>query len=75
VGHRRLTRALAAELPPGLAAIPLNPGIIDTAMLRSCFGASASEYPGPGRWAEVAIPFLLGLGTRENGQSLTVPEP
>jgi NAD(P)-dependent dehydrogenase (short-subunit alcohol dehydrogenase family) len=31
-----LTRALALELPAGLAAIPLNPGIINTAMLRSC---------------------------------------
>lgn len=30
-----LTRALALELPAGLAAVPRNPGIIDTAMLRS----------------------------------------
>src|SRR6266849_7099407 len=30
-----LTRALAQELPKGMAAIPLNPGIIDTDMLRS----------------------------------------
>ena len=37
-----LTRALAEELPPGLAAVPLNPGIIDTEMLRSCFGADAA---------------------------------
>src|SRR5262245_1431687 len=33
-----LTRALAQELPRGLAAVPLNPGVIDTDMLRSCFG-------------------------------------
>ncbi len=68
-----LTRALAEELPPGLAAVPLNPGIIDTEMLRSCFGESASEYPGPEEWARAAIPFLLGLGPKDNGKPLTVP--
>lgn len=68
-----LTKALAEELPRGMAAIPLNPGVIDTDMLRSCFGESAASYPGPSRWAEKAVPFLLSLGARHNGQSLTVP--
>jgi NAD(P)-dependent dehydrogenase (short-subunit alcohol dehydrogenase family) len=68
-----LTLALAQELPRGLAAVPLNPGIIDTEMLRSCFGGDASSYPSPERWAEKAVPFLLGLGPRHNGQSLTAP--
>lgn len=68
-----LTQALAQELPAGLAAIPLNPGIIDTAMLRSCFGGSAAAYPKPEAWAKVAVPFLLQLSTRDNGRSLTVP--
>ena len=36
-----LTQALAEELPRGMAAIPLNPGIIDTDMLRSCLGGTA----------------------------------
>jgi NAD(P)-dependent dehydrogenase (short-subunit alcohol dehydrogenase family) len=43
----RLTRALAEELPSGLAAVPLNPGIINTEMLQSCFGADAQNYPEP----------------------------
>src|SRR5262249_47620774 len=68
-----LTLALAQELPRGLAAVPLNPGIIDTEMLRSCFGDGAASYPSPQRWAEKAVPFLLGLGLRHNGQSLTAP--
>jgi NAD(P)-dependent dehydrogenase (short-subunit alcohol dehydrogenase family) len=68
-----LTRALARELPPGLSAVPLNPGIIDTAMLRSCFGASAREYPSPAIWAKTAVPFLLKIGPAENGQPLTAP--
>jgi len=68
-----LTRALAQELPPGLAAIPLNPGIIHTDMLESCFGPAAGRYPDPEEWARVAVPFLLGLGPGDNGQPLTVP--
>jgi NAD(P)-dependent dehydrogenase (short-subunit alcohol dehydrogenase family) len=68
-----LTRALAQELPRGLAAVPLNPGIIDTAMLRSCFGEDAEHYPTPAEWAEQAVPFLLQLGPKDNGQPLTVP--
>jgi NAD(P)-dependent dehydrogenase (short-subunit alcohol dehydrogenase family) len=68
-----LTRALAQELPPGLAAVPLNPGVIDTDMLRSCFGQDAAEYPSAEEWAERAAPFLLGLGPDDNGKPLTVP--
>ena len=67
-----LTQALAQELPGGMAAVPLNPGIIDTDMLRSCFGGSSSAYPSPEQWAKRALPFLLKLGPRDNGQPLTV---
>jgi NAD(P)-dependent dehydrogenase (short-subunit alcohol dehydrogenase family) len=67
-----LTRALAQELPDGLAAIPLNPGVINTDMLRSCFGSAAGSYPTPEQWAETAVPFILGLGPRHNGQPLSV---
>lgn len=67
-----LTQALAQELPAGLAAIPLNPGIINTDMLQSCFGASASDYPSAEEWAKRAAPFLLELGPRHNGRQLTV---
>jgi NAD(P)-dependent dehydrogenase (short-subunit alcohol dehydrogenase family) len=69
-----LTRALAQELPPGLAAIALNPGVINTDMLRSCFGpAAAAEYPDADAWAAAAAPFLLTLGPNDNGLALTVP--
>ena len=67
-----LTQALAQELPPGMAAIPLNPGIINTEMLQSCFGNSASSYPTAQQWASIAVPYLLSLDHRHNGQSLTV---
>lgn len=68
-----LTRALAQELPKGVAAIPLNPGIIDTDMLRISFGETAGEYESPTTWAERAVPFLLKLGPKNNGKALTVP--
>lgn len=68
-----LTKALSQELPRGLAAVPLNPGVIDTDMLRACFGGDAAGYLSAGAWADKAVPFLLELGPRHNGQSLTAP--
>jgi NAD(P)-dependent dehydrogenase (short-subunit alcohol dehydrogenase family) len=68
-----LTQAMAQELPEGMAAIPLDPGIINTEMLQSAFGASASRYLKPDRWAEIAVPFLLQLSAKDNGQPLSVP--
>lgn len=67
-----MTHALAQELPAGMAAIPVNPGIIDTEMLRTCFGDSAGSYPTPKLWARRAVPFFLALSPRHNGQSLAV---
>lgn len=68
-----MTLALASELPAGMVAVPLNPGIIDTDMLRKCFADEASQYPVPKEWAKKAVPFLLGLGKRHHGTSQTVP--
>jgi NAD(P)-dependent dehydrogenase (short-subunit alcohol dehydrogenase family) len=67
-----LTLAMAQELPKGLAAIPLNPGVIATDMLRSAWGDEANAYPTADQWAKRAAPFLLGLGPKDNGKSLTV---
>src|SRR3954471_24484889 len=53
-----LTHSLAQELTPGMAAVPLNPGIIDTDMLRSSFGGSAGGYPSPEEWAKRSVPFI-----------------
>jgi NAD(P)-dependent dehydrogenase (short-subunit alcohol dehydrogenase family) len=67
-----LTKALAEELPKGMAAVPLSPGVIDTDMLRTCFADSASSYPKPEEWAKKAAPYILGLGPKDNGKSLNV---
>lgn len=68
-----LTRALAQELPPGLVAVPLNPGVINTDMLATCFGEEAARYPSPEEWAAKAVPFLVALGPQDNGCPLSVP--
>ncbi len=68
-----LSMAAAQETGGKVAIVPLNPGIIDTAMLRSCFGASAGDYPGPEAWARQAVPCLIGLGPRDNGRPATAP--
>ena len=68
-----LSQALAQELPHGMAAVALNPGIINTSMLQTCFGSSAASYPKAEEWANLAVPFLSGLGPKNNGESLTVP--
>jgi NAD(P)-dependent dehydrogenase (short-subunit alcohol dehydrogenase family) len=69
-----LTKALAEELPAGMAAVPLNPGVIDTDMLRQCWADGAANYPKAEIWAKTAAPFILQLGAKDNGRSLTVPD-
>lgn len=68
-----LTKALAQELPSGMAAIPLSPNVVNTDMLQSCFGPSASDAPNPEVWARVTAPWILKLGPKENGKSLSAP--
>jgi NAD(P)-dependent dehydrogenase (short-subunit alcohol dehydrogenase family) len=68
-----LTQSFAEELPPGMAAVPLNPGIINTGMLQSCFGGSATSYPTTAQWAKTAAPFILKISAAENGKPLSVP--
>ena len=67
-----LTQALAQELPRGVSAVAVNPGIIDTEMLRSCFGDSAGTYPDAEEWSHTAARFLLALGQRDAGRSVTI---
>jgi len=67
-----LTKALAAELPAGMAAVPLNPGVIDTDMLRQCWADGAAAHPKAADWVKIAAPFILQLGPKDNGRSLSV---
>lgn len=67
-----LTQALSQELPAGLATVAVNPGIIDTDMLRSCWGDAAAQCTSPEAWAEQAVDFMLSLSGKDNGSALTV---
>ncbi len=69
-----LTKTLAEELPNFMAAVSLHPGIINTDSMRAAFGErAAAEYPSPAEWADVAAPYILSIGPRDNGKSLSVP--
>ncbi|MFH1725784.1 MAG: SDR family oxidoreductase [Elusimicrobiota bacterium] len=67
-----LTKSLAQELPEGMAAVPLGPGAVNTDMLEKCCGPKAASYPSPDTWAAAAVPYILRLGPKHNGRSLTV---
>lgn len=67
-----LTRAVAKELPPGVAIVALSPGVVNTDMLASCFGSSASFYQSPENWAPKAAAMILNFTMEDNGASLTV---
>lgn len=69
-----LTKALAEELPAGMAAVPLNPGIIDTDMLRICFQEAAGHYSDAEHWSHAAADYILALGPSDNGLSRSIPQ-
>ena len=65
-----MTKAVAQELPPPLAAIPVNPGVVETDMFRKNHSHCKLN---PDVWATMAAPFLLGLSREDNGQSMSIP--
>jgi NAD(P)-dependent dehydrogenase (short-subunit alcohol dehydrogenase family) len=73
-GVEGMTLAFAQELPSTMAAVSFNPGLIDTRMLRSCFGTTAGSYISAEKWAGKAVPYLLGIGPSDNGKQLELPE-
>ncbi|KAF5188431.1 3-oxoacyl-[acyl-carrier-protein] reductase FabG [Thalictrum thalictroides] len=67
-----LTKSIAKELPPGMAIVALSPGVVNTDMLASCFGASSNLYQTPEAWAPKAAAMVLNLTAADNGGSLTI---
>ena len=73
-GIEGMTQALAQDLSgTGVTAVALNPGIINTEMLRECFGSTAAAYPDANEWVSRAGSFLLKLSSKHHGRSLDVP--
>ncbi|MFH5803026.1 SDR family oxidoreductase [Alienimonas sp. DA493] len=77
-GVEGLTKALAKDLeeaaPGRFCAVPFSPGVVETDMTRRNWGEDAASYPDPEDFAARAVPYLLGLGPEQTGESLTVPE-
>lgn len=67
-----LTNALAQELPNGLAVVAVSPGVIDTAMLRKCWGDGAVGQQTAESWGPKAAAFFLALDASNNGDSLRI---
>lgn len=68
-----MTSALAQELPSGMAAVSLAPGVIHTQALEIVYGKEkAKKYLSPQQWAKIAAPFLLQIGASDNGKQLTM---
>ena len=70
-----MMKAIARELPQGMAAVPMNPCDINTDMYRSNWPDNAPNKPSPEAWVEIAGPFILSLGSKDNGVSVQVPLP
>ena len=69
-GVEGLTRSLAQELTDGMTAVAFNPGIIDTDMLRSCFGEGAASHEKPAEWAKHAVDRLEQISQSDNGKTI-----
>lgn len=67
-----LVKTLASELPKPMAAVALDPGTLQTDMLRQALGEGARFFPTPDQWVEKAARMILSLGPQHNGQSLSV---
>jgi NAD(P)-dependent dehydrogenase (short-subunit alcohol dehydrogenase family) len=73
-----LTQILAAELrPKGVVAVSLNPGVINTPMLRKYLGrtavARAKTYQSAEQWATFAAPLILRFAGMESGRACDMP--
>ncbi|KAK9990127.1 hypothetical protein SO802_025112 [Lithocarpus litseifolius] len=67
-----LTRSVAKELPDGMAVIALNPGVIKTDMLESCFGDSAGLYQEPEAWFGEQNSVVSSIGTMSSSKKITL---
>ncbi len=72
-----LVKAFSCELPEPLSVVALNPGVIATDMLASCFGPEAGPggsagYLSTEAWAKLAAPQILSYTRAHNGKSLNI---
>jgi NAD(P)-dependent dehydrogenase (short-subunit alcohol dehydrogenase family) len=68
-----LTQSLASELPTGVGAVALSPGMVNTDMLQICYPEEASAHDSPEHWARLAADYILQLTPADSGKSLRTP--
>jgi len=66
-----LTSAMSKEIPSGMAVVTLNPGFIDTDMVRGALGVDTGAED-PEKWSVRAVRFILKISPVDNGCQLTV---
>ena len=67
-----LTASLADEVARGVCVIAVNPGVVATDMLATCFQADVSGYTPPSACAASLVRMLTQLDPIWNGRSLDV---
>lgn len=67
-----LTKSLALELPAEITTVALNPGIINTDMLKMCWADDANQYPLPEAWAEKAVRWIHQISPADHGKSVSL---
>ena len=67
-----LSQTLAQEVAPGVTIVAVNPGVVATDMLATCFQADVSGYTPPEECAAGFIRMLRLLDPSWNGRSVDV---
>lgn len=69
-----LSRSLAEEVARGVAVLAVNPGVVATDMLGTCFPDDASSYTPPAVCAAAFVRMLRDAGPAWNGRSVDVTD-
>jgi NAD(P)-dependent dehydrogenase (short-subunit alcohol dehydrogenase family) len=67
-----ISASLAAEVAPGVCVLAVNPGVVATEMLATCFESDVSGYTPPAECAAAFVRMLKRADPGWNGRSLDV---
>jgi len=66
-----MSEAMSKEVPKGMAVVSLNPGFINTDMVKGVFGSSSGAED-PEAWGKKAAKYIQSINASMNGMQLTV---
>jgi len=69
-----LSQSLASEVAPGVAVLAVNPGVVATEMLATCFESDVSGYTPPDACAASFVRLLRRVDASWNGRSVDVDD-